>query len=94
MPALPSRRLVGGQLDVQSKTLAAARNGKAARVPERPFLSDAWLSCAWPGELAPEIGCSHNLNVRRVVPSRKVLGVTLNPRRELLRHECVVESFR
>src|SRR5260370_2734473 len=25
---------------------------------ERPFLSDAWLSCAGTGELAPEIGFS------------------------------------
>ncbi len=37
MPALPSRRLVGGQLDVQSKTLASSfSRPEWKRPPEYP----------------------------------------------------------
>jgi hypothetical protein len=37
---------------------------KAARCPgERPCRSDAWLSCAGSGELAPEVGW-----LRKILP--------------------------
>ena len=50
-----------GHLILWNKKLLTtfARVGEASH--ERPCLSDAWLSCAGSGELAPEIGIfNHN----------------------------------
>src|SRR5216684_7414302 len=66
------------QVTIRTKTLPlgrvlSIRSGceKAARCPgERPCRSDAWLSCAGPGELAPEVGNSEPVNMiqGRLVP--------------------------
>ena len=52
-------------------TDGSAGQGRAARYQQRgrpsfrgrPFLSDAWLSCAGSGELAPEVGNSEPVNM-------------------------------
>src|SRR5262249_23744952 len=42
------------------------RNEKAALVPSGLFKSNAWLSCADPGELAPEVGCGIRVRTNQV----------------------------